>query len=55
MKKKHEELQSKIQDLIRLITKNLDDYDEKYTKQKLIQMTKQEKNTYCYFTLQKMN
>ena len=30
--KKYEELWSKIRDLIRLITKNSDDYDEKYTK-----------------------
>ena len=30
--KKYEELWSKIKDLIRLITKNLDDYDEKYMK-----------------------
>ena len=28
--KKYEELWSKIRDLIRLITKNSDDYDEKY-------------------------
>ena len=30
--KKYEELWSKIKDLIRLITKNLDDYDEKHMK-----------------------
>ena len=30
--KKYEELWSKIKDLIRLITKNSDDYDEKYLK-----------------------
>ena len=30
--KKHEELWSKIRDLIRLITKNPDKYDEKYMK-----------------------
>ena len=30
--KKYEELWSKIRDLIRLITKNSDDYDEKYMK-----------------------
>ena len=30
--KKYEELWSKIKDLIRLITKNSDDYDEKYMK-----------------------
>ena len=30
--KKHEEMWSKIRDLIRLLTKNLDDYDEKYVK-----------------------
>ena len=29
---KHEELWSKIRDLIRSITKNLDDYDEKHIK-----------------------
>ena len=33
--KKYEELWSKIKDLIRTITKNFDDYDEKYTKIKL--------------------
>ena len=33
--KKHEELWSKIRYLICSITKNLDDYDEKYTKIKL--------------------
>ena len=31
-KKKYEELWSKIRDLIRSITKNSDDYDEKYMK-----------------------
>ena len=30
--KKHEELWNKIRDLIRSITKNSDDYDEKYLK-----------------------
>ena len=30
--KKYEELWSKVRDLIRSITKNLDDYDEKYMK-----------------------
>ena len=30
--KKYEELWSKVRDLIRLITRNLDDYDEKYMK-----------------------
>ena len=30
--KKYEELWSKIRDLIRSVTKNLDDYDEKYMK-----------------------
>ena len=30
--KKHKELWSKIRDLIRSITKNSDDYDEKYIK-----------------------
>ena len=30
--KKYEEMQSKIRDLIRLITKNSDDYDETYMK-----------------------
>ena len=30
--KKYEELRSKIRDLVRLITKNSDDYDEKYMK-----------------------
>ena len=30
--KKHEELWSKIRDLIRILTKNSDDYDEKYVK-----------------------
>ena len=34
--KKYEELKSKIRDLIRLITKNSDDYDEKYLKIKFI-------------------
>ena len=34
-KKKHEELWSKIRDLIRSITKISDDYDEKYMKIKL--------------------
>ena len=33
--KKYEELWSKIRDLIRSITKNSDDYDEKYMKIKL--------------------
>ena len=33
---KSEELWSKIRDLIRLITKNSDDYDEKYMKVKFI-------------------
>ena len=33
--KKYEELWSKFRDLIRPITKNSDDYDEKYTKIKL--------------------
>ena len=32
--KKYEELWSKIKDLIRSITKNADDYDEKYMKMK---------------------
>ena len=32
MRAKYEELLSKIRDLIRLITKNLDHYDEKYMK-----------------------
>ena len=32
--KKYEELRSKIGDLVRLITKNSDDYDEKYIKAK---------------------
>ena len=32
--KKYEELWIKIRDLIRSITKNLDDYDEKYIKTK---------------------
>ena len=32
--KKYEELWIKIRDLIRLITKNSDDYDEKYMKMK---------------------
>ena len=32
VKKKNEELWSKIKDLIRSITKNSDDYDEKYMK-----------------------
>ena len=32
--KKYEEMHSKIRDLIRSITKNLDDYDEKYIKMK---------------------
>ena len=31
-KKKYEELRNKIRDLIRSITKNLIDYDEKYIK-----------------------
>ena len=31
-KKKYEELWNKIRDLIRSITKNLNDYDEKYMK-----------------------
>ena len=31
-KKKYEELRIKIRDLIRSITKNVDDYDEKYMK-----------------------
>ena len=31
---KYEELWSKIRDLIKLITKNSDDYDEKYMKTK---------------------
>ena len=31
-KKKYEELWTKIRDLIRSVTKNLDDYDEKYIK-----------------------
>ena len=30
--KKYDELRRKIRDLIRLITKNLHDYNEKYTK-----------------------
>ena len=34
-KKKYEELWSKIGDLIRLITKNSDDYNEKYMKIKI--------------------
>ena len=34
-KKKHGELWSKIRDLIRSITKNSDDYDEKFMKIKL--------------------
>ena len=33
--KKYEELRSKTRNLIRLISKNLDDYDEKYMKIKL--------------------
>ena len=33
--KKYEELWSKIRDFIRLITKNSDDYDEKYIKIKI--------------------
>ena len=32
--KKYEEMHSKIRDLIRSVTKNLDDYDEKYIKLK---------------------
>ena len=32
--RKYEELWSKIRDLIRSVTKNLDDYDEKYMKAK---------------------
>ena len=34
-KKKNEQLCSKIRDFVRLITKKLDDYDEKYTKIKI--------------------
>ena len=34
-KKKKEQLCSKIRDFVRLITKKLDDYDEKYTKIKI--------------------
>ena len=34
MKKKYEELRNKIKDFIRSITKNSDDYDEKYMKTK---------------------
>ena len=34
--KKHEELRSKMTDLVRSITKNTDDYDEKYMKIKFI-------------------
>ena len=34
-KKKYEELRIKIRDLIRSITKNLDDYDKRYVKLKL--------------------
>ena len=30
--KKYEELRSKIRDLVRSVTKNLNDYDEKYMK-----------------------
>ena len=37
--KKYEELWIKIRDLIISITKNVDDYDEKYVKINLIQMT----------------
>ena len=37
--KKHEELWSKIRDLIRSITKNSDDYDGKYRKSNTIQIT----------------
>ena len=33
--KKYEELWSKIRDLIRLITKNSDDYDKKYKKNQI--------------------
>ena len=36
--KKYEELQKKIRDLIRSITKNSDDYDERYIKSNSIQM-----------------
>ena len=38
--KKYEELWSKIRDFIRSITKNLDDYDEKYMKTKFNSDTK---------------
>ena len=38
-KQKYEELWSKIRDLIRSITKNLDDYDEKYMKIKFDSVT----------------
>ena len=37
--KKYEELWIKNSNLIRSITKNLEDYDEKYMKSNLIQMT----------------
>ena len=37
--KKYEELGIKIRDLIRSITKISDDYDEKYVKSNLVQMT----------------
>ena len=37
--KKYEELRIKIRDLIRSITKISDDYDEKYVKSNLVQMT----------------
>ena len=37
--KKYEEMWIKIRDLIRSITKNSDDYDKKYMKLNLIQMT----------------
>ena len=37
--KQYEELSSKIRDLIMLITKNSDDYNEKYIKSNLIWMT----------------
>ena len=36
--KKYEELQKKIRDLIRSVTKNSDDYDERYIKSNSIQM-----------------
>ena len=45
-KKKYEGLWSKIRDLIRLITKNSDDYDEKYMKIKFHSDDENDRNSW---------